>query len=117
MKPHPEFHFLCKLSLDAVNGLRINGQEEKLRGACIYHDNGIVGACTFPRAEERRCRLLKEAGFNCIRNSHHPLNKAMLDACVRQGMLIMDELSDMWEHPKNINDYAMFFHNCWEQDH
>ena len=53
---------------------------------------------------------------NCIRSSHHPLSKAMLDACDRLGMLVMDELSDMWEHPKNINDYAMFFPDCWEQD-
>ena len=105
-----------KLNLDAENGLRINGKEVKLRGACIHHDNGIIGACTLPRAEERRCRLLKEAGFNCIRSSHHPLSKAMLDACDRLGMLVMDELSDMWEHPKNINDYAMFFPDCWEQD-
>ena len=105
-----------KLNLDAENGLRINGKEVKLRGACIHHDNGIIGACTLSRAEERRCRLLKEAGFNCIRSSHHPLSKAMLDACDRLGMLVMDELSDMWEHPKNINDYAMFFPDCWEQD-
>lgn len=105
-----------KLSLDAERCLRLNGQEIKLRGACIHHDNGIIGVCTLPKAEERRCRLLKEAGFNCLRSSHHLMGKAMLEACDRLGMLVMDEISDMWEHPKNINDYAAYFPKCWEED-
>ena len=60
------------LSIDAAHGVRINGQTVKLRGACIHHDNGILGAATLPDAEERRIRQLKEAGFNAIRSSHHP---------------------------------------------
>lgn len=104
------------LQLDSEHGLRVNGIETKLRGACIHHDNGIIGACTLERAEERRCEQLKEAGFNCIRSSHHPLSRAMLDACDRKGMFVIDELSDMWNHSKNINDYSMFFHENWEKD-
>lgn len=105
-----------KLQLDGVHGLRINGKQVKLRGACIHHDNGIIGGCTLEMAEERRCRILKEAGFNCIRSSHHPVSKAMLDACDKYGMLVMDEFTDMWTLPKNMNDYAAYFETDWEQD-
>lgn len=103
------------LTLDAVHGLRMNGKEIKLRGACIHHDNGILGAATLKSAEERRCRQLKEAGFNSIRSSHHPLSKAMLNACDRYGILVMDELSDMWTLHKNPYDFALHFEDCWEQ--
>jgi len=110
-------HFgIRKLSLDPKNGLRINGKTVKLRGACIHHDNGIIGACTLERAEERRCEQLKEAGFNCIRSAHHPMSRAMLDACDKVGMLVLDELSDMWTRPKNHNDYSQVFPYIWEQD-
>lgn len=103
------------LLLDAVHGLRLNGKEIKLRGACIHHDNGILGAATLKSAEERRIRQLKEAGFNSIRSSHHPMGKAMLDACDRYGILVMDEISDMWTFHKNPADFALHFENCWEQ--
>ncbi|MDL2300979.1 hypothetical protein LJC58_01345 [Lachnospiraceae bacterium OttesenSCG-928-D06] len=104
------------ITLNAKNGLRLNGKEVKLRGSCIHHDNGIIGAATLERAEERRCRQLKEAGFNCIRSAHNPTSKAMLDACDRVGMLVLDELSDMWTRSKNNNDYALQFSDYWERD-
>ena len=103
------------LTLDSVHGLRMNGRQIKLRGACIHHDNGILGAATLEKAEERRCRQLKEAGFNSIRSSHHPVSKAMLDACDRYGILVMDELSDMWTLHKNSYDFALHFKECWEE--
>lgn len=104
-----------KLQLDPIHGLRINGVTVKLRGSCIHHDNGILGACTLEHAEERRCRQLKEAGFNCIRSSHHPLSKAMLNACDKLGMLVIDELSDMWNQSKNNNDFSNDFNTWWEK--
>lgn len=103
------------LLVDSVHGIRLNGKEVKLRGTCIHHDNGILGAATLKRAEERRCQQLKEAGFNSIRSAHHPIGKSMLDACDRYGILIMDELSDMWTLHKNPNDFALHFKDCWEQ--
>lgn len=110
-------HFgIRRLELDAEHGLRINGQQVKLRGTCIHHDNGIIGATTLEKAEERRCRQLKEAGFNSIRSSHHPMSKAMLDACDRVGMVVMDELSDMWTNHKNANDFALHFLDCVDQE-
>lgn len=103
------------LTLDAAHGLRMNGKEVKLRGSCIHHDNGILGAATLEKAEERRCRQLKEAGFNSIRSSHHPVSKAMLNACDRYGILVMDEISDMWTLHKNPCDFALHFEECWEE--
>lgn len=101
------------LSLDARHGLRINGVETKLRGACIHHDNGIIGATTLPDAEYHRLRQMKAAGFNAIRSAHHPAGPALLDACDRLGILVMDEMSDMWEMPKNSADYALDFVDEW----
>ncbi|MFI1358725.1 glycoside hydrolase family 2 TIM barrel-domain containing protein [Streptomyces sp. NPDC020898] len=104
------------LSLDPVHGLRINGATVKLRGACVHHDNGVLGAATFARAEERRVRLLKEAGFNAIRMSHNPMSKAMLDACDRLGMLVVDEAFDVWTSGKSEFDYSLSFPEWWERD-
>jgi beta-galactosidase len=104
------------LSLDPVRGLRINGQPVLLRGACVHHDNGPLGAATIDRAEERRVELLRAAGFNAIRSAHNPLSKAMLHACDRLGMLVMDETFDMWERPKTEYDYALRFPEWWERD-
>lgn len=75
---------------DARNGLRINGELTVLRGACVHHDNGLLGACAYAHAERRKVRLLKEAGFNAIRSAHNPCSRAMLEACDEIGML--DEL-------------------------
>lgn len=104
------------LSLDAEAGLRINGDVVKLRGACIHHDNGIIGAATIDRAEHRRIEILKQAGFNAIRSAHNPISKAMLDACDRLGMLVMDESFDIWTVNKSSYDYALYFPVWWEAD-
>ena len=98
------------------SGLKINGKETLLRGACIHHDNGILGAACFADAEERRVRILKEAGFNAIRSAHNPISKAMLNACDRLGMYVMDESFDMWYIPKNPFDYSRYFEACWKKD-
>ena len=105
-----------KLQLDNLHGLRINGKTVKLKGGCIHHDNGLLGAATFEDAEERRIRLLKNAGYNAIRSSHNPMSKAMLNACDKLGMLVVDEFADSWTHGKVENDYASYFPDWWEQD-
>ena len=95
----------------------MNHKETLLRGACIHHDNGVLGACSFEDAEERRVRLLKEAGFNSIRCAHNPASKALLNACDRLGMYVMDEFCDNWLVHKNPYDYAdQEFRQWWEQD-
>ncbi|SDY60963.1 glycoside hydrolase family 2 TIM barrel-domain containing protein [Herbiconiux ginsengi] len=104
------------LQLDPRHGLRINGTTVKLRGACIHHDNGIIGARSIARAEERRIELLKEAGFNAIRSAHNPASPELLDACDRLGMLVMDESFDMWHEAKSPFDYSLAFPEWWERD-
>lgn len=104
------------LALDARQGLRINGKSIKLRGACIHHDNGIIGATTLYQAEEFRLKKMKEAGFNSIRSAHHPASKAILEACDKLGLLVMDELSDMWDDLKNSGDMAIDFNEDWQAE-
>ncbi|OHV45714.1 DUF4982 domain-containing protein [Pseudofrankia sp. BMG5.36] len=104
------------LTVDARRGLRINGEPVKLRGACIHHDNGVLGAATIDRAEWRRVEILKQAGFNAIRSAHNPVSRALLDACDQLGMLVMDELSDVWTRSKSAHDYADDFAGQWESD-
>ena len=104
------------LQVDAKHGLRINGKSVKLRGACLHHDNGVLGTATFAKAEERRVELLKKAGFNAIRSAHNPISKAMLEACDKLGMLVMDESFDMWNTSKTTHDYALYFNEWWKHD-
>lgn len=88
------------------NGFCINGKRVILRGACIHHDNGILGACAYDYAEERKIRILKENGYNAVRSAHNPCSTAMLRACDEQGMLVMDEYVDVWYIHKTKYDYA-----------
>lgn len=104
------------VQLDPLLGLRLNGEPIKLRGACIHADNGPLGAAAITAAEERKIRLLKHAGFNAIRSSHHPASAALLDACDRLGMLVIDEAFDMWTSAKSDFDYAHDFPQWWERD-
>ena len=104
------------LTLDTVRGLAINGKSVKLYGGCIHHDNGIIGAATIERAEERRIEKLKSAGYNAIRMAHHPASKALLKACDRHGVAVMDELTDMWNSSKSPRDYGNVIEYRWEDD-
>jgi beta-galactosidase len=104
------------LSVDAKNGFMVNGRTEKLRGACIHHDNGLLGAVTYYEAEYRRIKKLKEAGFNAIRMSHNPAGRLLLQACDYLGMYVMDESFDMWNRNKTENDYGNVFDEWWEHD-
>lgn len=105
-----------RLQLDVVHGLRINGVRVDLRGACVHHDNGPLGAITHADAEDRKIRLLKQGGFNAIRSSHNPASRALLDACDRHGMLVMDELSDVWNTAKTGFDASIGFDRRWPRD-
>lgn len=105
-----------RLQLDPFRGLRINGETVKLRGACVHHDNGVLGAVSVIDAELRRVRILKEAGFNAIRSSHNPAGPALLEACDRLGMLVVDEAFDMWTEGKQPFDYSLAFPEWWERD-
>ncbi len=99
-----------------AKGFLLNGRPLELKGGCVHHDNGPLGAKAFDRAEERRVELLKASGFNAIRCAHNPPSPAFLDACDRLGMLVIDEAFDMWETGKNPFDYHLWFTNWWQKD-
>lgn len=104
------------IAVDAQRGLRINGTATLLRGACIHHDNGILGVATHRAAEFRRIRLLKQAGFNAIRSAHNPMSRHLLDACDELGMYVLDELADYWFVSKTRHDSASRFRVTWTED-
>lgn len=104
------------IEIDARQGFRLNGVPMKLRGGCIHHDNGMLGAAAFPRAEERKIGILKKAGFNAIRTAHNPPSQALLDACDRLGMLVLAESFDCWRLGKTPLDYHMSFEQWWQAD-
>lgn len=104
------------VTLDAANGLRINGQPTKLRGGNIHHDNYMIGAAGVPDAETRKVALMKAAGYNAIRSAHNPASQATLDAADELGMLVIDEAFDSWKKSKKPQDYSRFFAEDWQQD-
>ena len=97
-------------------GLFVNGSPVKLRGGCLHHDNGILGAADLAEASRRKVAILKRWGFNAIRSAHNPISKSMLDACDELGMYVMDEYADMWYRHKNPYDYAADFELCHAED-
>ena len=99
-----------------TDGFLLNGKRLIIQGACIHHDNGLLGAVCDPDAVARKVRLLKENGYNAIRSAHNPCSKALLTECDRQGMLIMDEYIDHWYIHKTEHDYVDYFNDWWRQD-
>lgn len=99
-----------------TDGFLFNGKRYIIQGACIHHDNGLLGAVCDPDAVARKVRLLKENGYNAIRSAHNPCSKALLTECDRQGMLVMDEYIDHWYIHKTEHDYVDYFNEWWHQD-
>lgn len=105
-----------RIQFNGENGFLLNGKSVKLKGGCVHHDLGPLGAASIDRAEVRKVELLKKLGYNAIRLSHNPASPAFLDACDRLGMLVLDEAFDMWENPKNPEDYHLYFKDWWQRD-
>ena len=99
-----------------TDGFLLNGKRYIIQGACIHHDNGLLGAVCDPDAVARKVRLLKENGYNAIRSAHNPCSKALLTECDCQGMLVMDEYIDHWYIHKTEHDYVDYFNDWWHQD-
>ncbi|MFC4323021.1 glycoside hydrolase family 2 TIM barrel-domain containing protein [Litchfieldia salsa] len=89
------FHF------DVNSGFYLNGENLKMKGVCIHHDAGCLGAAVPDKVWHRRLQLLKQAGVNAIRMSHNPPSPELLDMCDSYGFLVQDEAFDEWEYPKN----------------
>ena len=104
------------VSFDTERGMAVNGTPTKLRGGCIHHDNGLLGAASFDAAEERKVLLLKARGYNAVRPSHNLFSPAFLDACDRHGLLVVEETFDVWREHKVPDDYATYFDEAWRDD-
>ena len=103
-------------SFDAERGFVLNGQPLLINGACVHHDDGVLGAMAFDAAEVRKVRQMKEAGFNLIRTSHNPTTRAFLDACDSIGMLVIGEVFDGWRTAKTPYDYSTLIDSCYRED-
>ncbi len=104
------------LAWDARKGFQVNGKTVKLRGGCVHHDHGILGAAAWDKAEYRRAKILKELGYNAIRYSHNPAGKNFLDVCDELGIYVIDESFDQWKVPQSAYDYATHFDEEWKKD-
>ena len=104
------------VSFTAEKGFVLNGQPLLINGACVHHDDGVLGAMAFDAAEIRKVRQMKDAGFNLIRTSHNPTTRAFLDACDSIGMLVIDEAFDGWRSAKTPYDYSTLIDSCYRQD-
>lgn len=104
------------MEFSAETGFSLNGKPLLLKGACMHHDNGLLGAAAFRSAERRRVRIMKDNGYNAIRTSHNPPSRYFLEACDELGMLVIDESFDAWVKPKRPNDYHLYFSDWWQRD-
>ena len=104
------------LSFDTEKGFVLNGKPLLINGACVHHDDGVLGAMAFDAAEIRKVKLMKEAGFNLIRTSHNPTTRAFLDACDSLGMLVIGEAFDGWRTAKTPYDYSTLIDSCYRED-
>ncbi len=117
------------IKFDAQKGFFLNGENMKIKGVCLHHDGGLVGAAVPKAVWERRLRILKEGGCNAIRSSHNPCSEEFLDLCDEMGILVQQEFFDEWDAPKDKRQnmyertidyesrgYARFFQEWAEKD-
>lgn len=104
------------LAWDSERGLQVNGKTVKLKGACVHHDHGPLGACSYDKAEYRRAKKLKALGYNAIRYAHNPSSRILLEVCDELGMYVLDETFDQWKLPQSDKDYAIYFDAEWQKD-
>lgn len=105
-----------QIDWNSENGLQINGETVKLRGGCLHHDHGPLGAKAYAKAERRRLTKLKHMGFNAVRYSHNPTNRGFLELCDELGLYVLEETFDQWRIAQSENDYALYFDNEWQKD-
>lgn len=99
-----------------ADGLYVNGERTFIKGVCLHHDAGALGAVWNETAWVRRLNMLKQMGCNAIRTSHNPPAPELLDLCDRMGFLVMDELTDTWTIAKKENGYAKLFEEWADKD-
>lgn len=102
---------------DKDKGFYLNGKPVKLKGVCMHHDQGALGAVANRRAIERQVEILQEMGCNSIRVTHNPAAQNLIDVCNEKGILVIEEIFDGWHHAKNGNseDFAKYFNKAIEE--
>jgi beta-galactosidase len=104
------------IAFDKQQGFLLNGRAVKLHGVCDHHDLGALGAAVNRRAIERQLQILKGAGVNALRTSHNPPAPEVLEFCDRLGIVVMDEIFDMWRRPKVANGSSQYYDEWSERD-
>jgi beta-galactosidase len=104
------FHF------DKDKGFFLNGKHLKIKGVCLHHDLGALGAAVNKQAIQRQLEILKAMGCNAIRTAHNPPAPELLDLCDEMGFLVIDEAFDMWKKKKTKYDYSLDFEEWHKQD-
>lgn len=104
------------ITADARHGLRVNGRTVKLKGGCIHHDHGVLGAVSLYDSEYRKLKKMKDIGYNAVRLAHNPQSAQMLEACDRLGLYVFNEAFDAWGIAKQPGDYSQFFKDDWAKD-
>ncbi|SBV97374.1 glycoside hydrolase family 2 TIM barrel-domain containing protein [uncultured Dysgonomonas sp.] len=104
------------ISFSSEKGFLLNGKSIKLKGGCVHHDNGLLGAAAIDRAEEKKVELLKANGYNAVRCAHNQVSEQFLNACDRLGILVIHETFDQWQKPKREQDYHRFFDEWSDKD-
>lgn len=97
-------------------GFMLNGQKVAIKGVCMHHDLGALGAAFNEVAAERQLRIMKEMGANAIRTSHNPPAPELVALCDRMGLMMQLELADTWQKGKRKNDYNLLFDDWSEAD-
>lgn len=106
------------IKFDAATGFSLNGKQVKIKGVCLHHDAGALGAAVPLQAWVRRLQALKDLGVNGIRTSHNAVAPEFLDLCDKMGFLVMDETFDTWNAAKSHAEkgYNLYFTDWWERD-
>lgn len=104
------------VSVSKENGFQLNGVTRKIKGVCLHHDLGPLGAAVNKAALIRQIKLMKDMGADAIRTSHNMPSQMQMDLCDSLGMMVMAESFDMWVYPKCKNGYARFFKEWGDKD-
>jgi beta-galactosidase len=113
---HETVFGIRSIRFDAQLGFLLNGAPVPIRGVCLHHDLGALGAAFNLRAATRQLEIMKEMGANAIRTSHNPPAPELLDLADRMGLLVMDEVVDAWKNGKTPNDYSRLYDEWYEKD-
>jgi beta-galactosidase len=101
---------------DAEQGFFLNGESMKIKGVCLHHDLGALGAAVNKRAIKRKLEIMQDMGVNAIRTAHNPPAPELLDLCDEMGFIVMNETFDMWAKPKVKYGYSLYWDEWHEQD-